>query len=145
MKVKEIIYRACLYFTVITLVFYSVGMLVSDSASFKIPTLTMLFGILLFCVVLSVVRLIFDAKKVPGAVRYLLHFAATGAAFAGVFIFMSGVYRNGTSIIIGLSAFILLYALIMGGTALARAAYARILNSRTEYKSQFDNSKDKDK
>jgi hypothetical protein len=145
MKIFRTIYyallKACAFYTVISLGFYSIGMAISDSATFKVPTLSVMFMILGFSAALSALGYIFDIPKLPAALKYIIHFAATGAAFYFIFIVASGVYASGGATLVALASFAVVYTVCM----VIRFIIKTVMNNKkldaAEYENIFDNLK----
>ncbi|NLK40242.1 MAG: hypothetical protein GX303_08410 [Clostridiales bacterium] len=83
-KIKEIIYTACLYFTIIVFSLHIFGGILSQkSVQMPLERLSLLF---LFSIGMAVAGLVWQAKKIPVILRHLIHYASFILTFWGVFI-----------------------------------------------------------
>lgn len=85
-KLKEILYTACLYFTVLVFILHILGSLtVKEELHMPLGNLALLF---LFSFGMALAGLVWQAKKLPVALRFLVHYACFLFFFWGVFIFI---------------------------------------------------------
>lgn len=134
----KVIYPASLYFTVVTLVLYSVGMLLDHDNTNMIPTLRTELLILGFSLVISLANNLFALKKLHIALRVALHYAATAIGFFVLFITASGS-KPGTGVsVVFMLAYTAVYAIICIIVFSVSAAKKKASIEKSEYKPIYD-------
>lgn len=136
-QILNILKQTCIFFTVIVVLFY----LVSNSmiSSTLVLEMSGMFMLLIFSFVFSLCNLIFGIKKLPIAVRSLIHYII----IAGIILFAFFYFTPDTSsfaISMVVAAFIaVIYAII---TAIVIAVSIRIKTVKSDeeaYNPQFAN------
>ena len=133
-RLKSILLHSTVYYTLISLIMYSLGYLISNGQ--MIPKLSVMYLILLFSVLISFANQIFTLKMNSFA-KYLIHFLAVGVIYFILFIVISGNSDMGTKMITGIGIYIFLYVVIAFIVFLIRSAISKKKNESTPYKSQF--------
>ena len=106
---SRIITRACVYYTFSSLILYSAGMLASGIEREWIPTLKMMFMLLVFSLLFSAVNEITQNSQLAGVLKILIHYAATTLIFFVVFILWGGYNSSAASVMVILMAYTLIY------------------------------------
>ena len=133
-RLKSVFMTSTLYYTLISLVMYSLGALLSNGQ--MIPKLSVMYLILLFSVVISLANQIFRTKiSVFG--KYACHFLAVGVVYYVLFISISGNSTVGTKALVGIGLYVFLYILVAFICFLVRAICARRKDEKIPYQSQF--------
>lgn len=112
-KLKEILYKACLYFTILVFAIYISGSLLSaEKLQMPLQRLALLF---LFSLGMAFAGLIWQAKKLPLVLRHLIHFACFIFCFWGVFIYIGNFVSKTSSVItlMVLTAFLYIMAVAL--------------------------------
>ncbi len=134
---RKIVSQGCLLYTVLTLVLYTVGMVVSDIDRAWIPTIGMIYMVFFFSLLLSAANVLVLNTGLPGIVKLILHYAATTLVFYVIFILWSGFSKRGSSVL----TILLLYTFLYGICALIFCGVRYIKGSRDNkkagYESQF--------
>ncbi len=134
---KKIVSQGCLLYTGITLLLYTGGMIVSDIERAWIPTIGMMYMVLIFSLLLAAANVLVLNARFHGFIKLLLHYAVTTLVFYVVFIFWSGFYKRGASILTILLLFTFVYcicALVYCGVRYIKGSRD---NKKTGYESQF--------
>ncbi|MDD4474557.1 MAG: hypothetical protein PHV95_02045 [Eubacteriales bacterium] len=129
-KLKKIVDKTCLAFTLIVLSFTMIMYLTarSDTAKFFATTASMLFCILLFSFILALSELIFDFGKLGNTAKRLLHFVINFASLWISFFLVPGKVAMIKEFIIMAFLFMVLYVFILGLGALFRNLSEKINN-----------------
>jgi len=133
-RLKSILLTSTLYYTLISLIMYSLGYLLSNGK--MIPKLSVMYLILLFSVIISLANRIFYTK-LSTFVKYACHFLAIGAVYYILFISISGNSSTGSKTLIGIGIYVFLYVLISFISLLIRTVRARRKDDAIPYQSQF--------
>ena len=133
-KITDILKNGCSIFAAITLIFYSVGGIISGVDREYIPSLKIIWLFFAFSVLLSFANEILRAERLNGALRIAIHFAACFALYFITVIVCGGYIKNGSQTLVALFLFLVLYIVF--------AVIYSILSSRKKkpkkkYKSQF--------
>ena len=133
----KILSRACIWFTVLTLALYTGGMIVSGIEREYIPTLKMVWMVLVFGIVFETANQLVLKSKLAAPLKLVIHFAVTAIVFFIVFILWGGYTARPSSVLVILIVFTLLYAagalIFWGIRSLIGSAYSR----RKAYEDQF--------
>ena len=145
MKVREwlgkILCRACIYFTVATLILYTGGSLVSETGHRWIPRLEMLYMLLLFCILFESVNLTVRLARLPGILKLLLHYGACTLIISVIFIVWGQSAMTAGGVFVILVTFTLLYAACALILFVIRYVRRDKENRASSYESQFHNVK----
>ncbi len=134
---SKIIAHGCVYYTVTSLLLYVGGLLFSTIEREWIPTLDMLLLLLLFTVSFSAANQMVLHAKLPMGVKLLIHYVATLLIFYVVFILWGGFSKNGSSVLVLLLAFTLVYGIGTLIFTIVRHIRAGTANRNKEYDAQF--------
>ena len=108
--ILSVIRDGCVIFTVITLLFYSLGGIISGAEQEFIPSLLFIWLFFLFSVLLSCANLILRSKKIKFLPKILLHFTASFAIYFVTVVLCGGYIKNGGQTLVALTLFCVLYA-----------------------------------
>ena len=134
---KRILSRACIYFTVASLALYTGGILVSGIEREWIPTLKMMYIVLVFSVLFSAVNQTVLPSRWPGILKLLIHYPLSVLIFYVLFIVWGGYTASPSSVLILLAFFTLLYASGALVRLLVLRARAAAENRTSSYSQQF--------
>ena len=141
-NLKQIIYSACLYFTVAEFVILILATIMGYTAPEegeavgKFLNLSVSAIMFLFSLVMSSLNLIWKADM-SGAVKVLLHFIGSFATYTVLFIIIPGVYSNVAQIVARAGIFAALYFIIAFAVLLVSTIRKNIRANKSEYESQF--------
>ena len=134
----EILSRACILYTALSLVLYAAGLMFSTFEKEWIPTFGMLLMLLAFTLLFSAVNRFVLGSNLPGILKLLIHYPVTTALFYVIFIVWGGFSGNGSGVLVILIAYTLLYII----AALIRFAVLHVRDaarsSSSSYDSQFE-------
>lgn len=130
--IRRIISDGCIFFTIIFLLIYSVGVSV-DSA--RIPTISMTFSLLIFSIILSSMNRFLFSNVLVFALRFLIHYTVVTLSFYTVFVKIGGFAASGGSVITILAVYTIVYLMIAAAVCLVR-----YIISGTEKRSSDKNS-----
>ncbi len=139
--IKRILTHGCVYFTVLSLVLYTGGMLASGIERQWIPTLSMMYAVFAFSVLFSAVNQIVWNTRLAGVLKILIHYAATTAIFYVMFILWGSYTASPSSVLIILMAYTLIYAAAFLFIFLLRYIFSSKKNNASAYSSQFSHTK----
>ena len=139
--IKQILSDGCVFYTVLTLLLYTGGMLASDREREWIPTLGMMFTVLLFSVLFAAVNYTVSHAKLPSVLKLLLHYAVTTVIFYVLFILWGGFAKNASTVLVVLVTYTLLYIIIALLLFVIRYLRGGVKNRSTAYKNQFTDKK----
>lgn len=136
-QILDTIKNGCLIFTVITVISYITGTLLSSSNKAFIPTLKWILLFLAFSVILAFANLLLKSKKANLGARLGLHFLATAALYFVVVVLCGGFISSGAQTIIALTLFLILYGVFAAVYAVFSSLKKRKKNKKEEYESMF--------
>lgn len=133
--IKKTLTNACVFFSIITAIYSVIVMIiyVDDPLVLLDATRVMLFFLasILFAFANGVLKL----DKLHGAARILIHYLLSLFAFyACILLPISPV---GSTLLVGILLFTLLYVVIMALAALFKSRYRARLDQKSDYKPQF--------
>ena len=134
--IKELLTRACVYFSVIMLcyIIIAAAVNVSGNALLLDAGRTVLFFV--FSLMLSAANSVFTLKSLSGGVRLLIHYVITLFGFYACF--MLSLDMRASSTLIGLVAFTAVYFAAMGISHALGARYRRNTEKAEKYEKKFD-------
>lgn len=109
MKFLNIIKNGCVIFAVITLLFYSIGGIVSGAEQEFIPKLAHIWMFFAFSVLLAFANEILKSEKFGIAARLGIHFISTAAIYFVTVVLCGGYIKNGAQTVVALTLFAVLY------------------------------------
>lgn len=107
--IKDSIKNGCVLFTIITVISYSIGVLISTETKAYIPTLKSIYIYLAFSILFSLANRLLGSKKMNTFFKILIHYIITGTLFFCVFVFGGGFAENGFITIIFIAAYTVIY------------------------------------
>ena len=138
-NLKKIFSDGCVINTVLLVLLYLLG--VSIDPDF-IPTLSRVFGILIYSIVLSAANYYFFTSKAKRFTRLALHFLITAAVFCFCFVILGGYKANLGSVLVIVGFYLVLYAIIAAFIALIRSIIKADENQKKEYKKVYEKKHD---
>ena len=142
-NLKKIFSDGCVINTVLLVLLYLLG--VSIDPDF-IPTLSRVFGILIYSIVLSAANYYFFTSKAKRFTRLALHFLITAAVFCFCFVILGGYKANLGSVLVIVGFYLVLYAIIAAFIAITIILVKRIIkadeNQKKEYKKVYEKKHD---
>ncbi len=133
----RIISQGCLFYTVITLLLYTGGMIVSSIEREWIPTISMMYMVLVFSLFLAAANVLVLGAKIPAVLKLILHYAAATVVFYVIFILWGGFQRSGSSVLVILLVYTFIYCICALVVFSFRYIKGNRENSRTDYETQF--------
>lgn len=133
----NILKNGCVIFTVITLLIYAVGTILSNSEKSFIPTFYWILLFFIFSMLLSGVTQIMHIKKIKLPIRFLLHFLAAAVLYIVSVVLCGGFYKNGTMLLLSLLLFIIGYVLFAILYSIGIRRQSRNVEKKEAYKSVF--------
>lgn len=138
---KKIILNGCAIYTVLTLLLYTGGMLVSGIEREWIPTIGMMYMVLVFSLLFSAANFTVTRTKLSPILKLIIHFSVTTAIFYVTFLLWGGFTDSRSLVLTILLCYTLVYVIFALIFFTARSIKASAKNSKTEYDSQFTNKK----
>ena len=138
-NLKKIFSDGCVINTVLLVLLYLLG--VSIDPDF-IPTLSRVFGILIYSIVLSAANYYFFTSKAKRFTRLALHFLITAAVFCFCFVILGGYKATLGSVLVIVGFYLVLYAIIAAFIALIRSIIKADENQKKEYKKVYEKKHD---
>lgn len=129
--------NGCFIFTLITVISYTFGMIISTSERSFISSLTSIYLFLILSICLAFANRILTNKKMNVALRLIIHFFITGLLFFAVIVLGGGYSESGFATLIAMAVFAVIYlifALIFG---IISAKKEKKANAKKEYHSVF--------
>ncbi|MBQ4067105.1 MAG: DUF3021 family protein [Clostridia bacterium] len=137
LSVKDTLKNGCVIFTVITVISYALGLLLSGKDNPFIPTLTWIILFLIFSLVLAFANIILKNPGYSLGIRLGLHFLATASLYFVVVVLCGGFIRNGAQTLIALVLFVILYGLFAILYAILSSGKKKKKNKKEKYDSMF--------
>lgn len=148
MWLKKTVSNACVFYTVFITAVYLLGVYVDSN---WIPTLHIVFSLLLFSFVISVANSFLFSNKLVFSLRLLIHYLITTIVFYIVFVLWGGFQSNGGSVLTAIlvysfaylicAVFVFMYRYITAETRNAGKKYDKIFDEKEAYVSQFGKKK----
>ncbi|MBE6632695.1 MAG: DUF3021 family protein [Ruminococcaceae bacterium] len=135
--ISDIIKNGCLIFTIITVITYTLGSVLSSENKAFIPTLKWIFLFLLFSLLLSAANLLLKNKNYSTALRLGLHFIATTALYFVVVVLCGGFIANGSQTLVAMVLYILAYIIFAVIFAISNGTKKKKSNKEEKYDSVF--------
>ena len=127
----------CFIFTVITVITYTVGMLLSTAEKSFIPTLSLIYMFLGLSIGLGFANKLLANKKMSLAPRLALHFTVSAVLYYVVIVLCGGFSESGASTIIAMGIFLIIYLVFALIYCLINKKTESKKNAKKEYKSVF--------
>ncbi len=137
-SVFDTIKSGCLIFTVITVLSYIAGTLLSSENKAFIPTLKWILLFLLFSLVLAFANMLLRLPKIAVGARLGFHFLATAALYFVVVVLCGGFVTSGAQTIIAMLLFCVLYSIFAIIYAITSATKSKKKNKEEKYDSMFN-------
>ena len=148
MWLKKTLGSTCVYYTFFITALYLLGVYVSSS---WVPTLHMVFALLLFSFVLSAGNSFLFSDKLIFSLRLLIHYVTTTIIFYVIFVLWGGFQANGGSVLTALLAYsfvylictliVFIYRYITAEKRTEKTEYMGVFEKQESYKPQFGNKK----
>ena len=135
--ISDIIKNGCLFFTVITMITYTLGSVLPSNDKAFIPTLKWIFLFLLFSLLLSAANLLLRNKNYSTGLRLVFHFIATTALYFVVVILCGGFIANGSQTLVAMVLYILAYIIFAVIFAISNGTKKKKRNKEEKYDSVF--------
>lgn len=135
MWLKKTIGSACVYYTFFITALYLLGVYVSSS---WVPTLHMVFSLLLFSFVLAAANSFLFSDKFVFSLRLLIHYVTTTFVFYIIFVLWGGFQANGGSVLTALLVYTFVYLLCALIVFVYRYITAEVRSDKAEYKGVFE-------
>ncbi len=135
MWLKKTVTSACVFYTFFITALYLLGVYVD---SHWVPTLHMVFSLLLFSLILSAANTFLFSDRLVFSLRLLIHFAVTTFVFYIIFVAWGGFQANGGSVLTALLVYTFLYLICALVVFMYRYLTAELRTSAKSYKNAFD-------
>lgn len=132
---RRVLSHTSIYFTLITAAYALLMMLVNVSEQETLLAAKQILFHAIFSLLAAVAWELFCLKCLHGALRVLIHYGILLFSFYACFLLPTGM--GGSGIFIGVMAFTLVYALVMGLRALIRARFLANTQKASEYTKQY--------
>ncbi len=129
--------NGCVIFTVITVISYTFGMIISTGDKAFIPSLSSIYLYLGLSLILGFANKLLTNEKMNMALRLILHFLVCGILFFCVIVLGGGLAESGFATLIAMTTFTVLYAIIGSIYGVIRSKKERNRNSKKEYTGVF--------
>lgn len=148
MWLRKTIGNACVFYTFFITALYLLGVYVDSN---WVPTLHMVFSLLLFSFVLAAANSFLFSDKFVFSLRLLIHYVTTTFVFYIIFVLWGGFQANGGSVLTALLVYsfaylicallVFMYRYVTAETRTADKEYKSVFEGQDIYKSQFDKKK----
>ena len=148
LQLKKIAGSACVFYSFFITALYLLGAYVDSN---WIPTLHMVFSLLLFSFVLAAANAFLFSDRLVFSLRLLIHYGITTFVFYIVFVLWGGFQANGGSVLTALllytfvyligALFIFMYRYITAENRTAKKEYKASFDGQDSYRPQFDKKK----
>jgi len=135
--------RACIVYTILTLLLYTGGSLASGIEREWIPTLRMMYMVLVFSLGFSAACELVLRASLPAALRLVIHYAVTAGIFYVTFVVWGGYSASPASAFAILLAFTAVYAICAIVFVCIRRLTAAKKRNAQSYDAQFRHSSDR--
>ncbi|MEA4832146.1 MAG: hypothetical protein VB118_05970 [Oscillospiraceae bacterium] len=134
--IKNIFFTMGLSFTAIV---YSMSLMrnLIESKKESFLGIAQMSSILLFSFILGLCGLVFLIPKLPGFVKWTIHFVASAGAFFVCIVVLLGLNNTSSYIFISLILFTLCYLAVSGISAIIRSSERRLENKNREYNAVY--------
>ena len=136
-SVWQTVKSGCVIFTVITVLSYVMGTLLSFENKAFIPTLKWILLFLVFSVLLAFANLLLKNESFSVLSRLSLHFLASAMLYFITVVLCGGFVESGAQTLIAMTFFIILYLIFAGIFAVSASKKRRKLNKKEKYDSMF--------
>ncbi len=146
--IKKILLSACVIYSFLITAVFLLGVYINSA---WLPTVNMVFSLILFSLVMSCANVFLFSDRLVFPLRLLIHYAVTSVCFYIVFVFWGGYKANGGSLLTVFLVYTFAYVIfsvIIGCfrylTADLRASsqkYTKQFEKTEEYTSQFTDKK----
>jgi hypothetical protein len=137
-SILDTIKSGCLIFTVITVLSYIAGTLLSSENKAFIPTLKWILLFLLFSLVLAFANMLLRLPNAATGARLGFHFLATAALYFVVVVLCGGFIASGAQTIIAMLLFCVLYGIFAAIFAITSGTKRKKKNKEEKYDSMFN-------
>lgn len=148
MWLKKTVGNACIFYTFLITSVYLLGVYVNSD---WVPTLHIVFSLLLFSFILSAANSFLFSNKLVFSTRLLVHYLITTFVFYIVFVLWGGFQSSGGSVLTAVlvysfayiicAVFVFMYRYITAETRSAKEDYNKIFESKDTYTPQFGKKK----
>lgn len=140
--IEKTLSTACIYFSIITLIYSFIVALIFPEADEILLEGTRIFFFFLFSLMFSCANSLLATKSFPSFPRHLLHYFITVFAFLLCILLPATNAKTGASfIVVGLSAFTLVYLFILVIISVIKSSVAKRRNKKEAYENLFHSKK----
>ncbi|MBE6546404.1 MAG: hypothetical protein E7668_03045 [Ruminococcaceae bacterium] len=132
---KNMLTESCVYFALISALYCVLMLIVNVSEQEVLLSALTLLLIFVFSVLAMLAQTLYRYKALNGAARLFLHYAILALAFYLCFLLPASM--TASQVLIGLTVFTLIYALVMGLSALFLRRLRKNAAREEIYQSQF--------
>lgn len=131
---SHVIKNGCVIFTIITLIIYGIGTMLSNADKAFIPTFQWILLFFVFSLLFSCTNQILHLDRFSLSLRILLHFLTAATLYVTAVILCGGLYKNGIMLLLSILLFIAGYILF---AVLYFFRTKRTSNAKDSYKPVF--------
>ena len=136
--VKKTLINTSVIFSLVTLFYCLLVALVNASATEILLEATRIILFFFFALLVSLANSILGVKPIPSALRYILHFLLCGFAFYLCVLFpLIDAGAGGSFVVVGLSAFTLLYVIVLVVITVIKSNVTRKKEKKQDYTKRF--------
>lgn len=135
--IKKICTSACVIYTFLITAVFLLGVYINPA---WLPTVNMVFSLLLFSLILSCANKFLFSDCLIFSLRLLIHYAVTTVCFCIVFVFWGGYKANGGSLITVFLVYTFAYVVFSVITVCFRYLTTDLRASSQKYSKQFEKS-----
>ncbi len=145
---KKTVTGACVFFTFFVTALYLLGVYVDSN---WVPTLNMIFSLLLFSFLLSAANSFLFSDKLVFSLRMLIHYVITTVVFYIIFVLWGGFQSNGGSVLTAIlvysfaylicAIFVFMYRYVTADLRRSNEGYSNVFEEKNSYTPQFDKKK----
>ena len=136
--IKKTLAGTCKYFTVITVLYTIIVAVIHPKEDELLLGGVFIFSFFAFSFLFALANSILKIESLPSVVRRLAHFFIVAGAFLFCVLFPNlDSNLGGSFIIIGMSAFTLVYVICAAVIAIVKSSVSRKRNKNEEYQNRF--------
>ena len=134
---SQVIKNGCVIFTIITLIIYGIGTMLSNAEKVFIPTFQWILLFFVFSLLFSGANQILRLDRFSFSLRILFHFLAAALLYAIAVILCGGLYKNGVTLLLSIFLFIAGYILFAVVYSFKTRKSKRTNSKKDSYKPVF--------
>lgn len=133
--IKKTLCNTCIIFTVVTLIYMMAVVFINVDDDRIMLDASRMFLFLVFSLLVSVANSLFKIEKLPSWSKLIMHLLLCGLAFYACMLLP--ISPSSSSVIIGLTLYVIVYFIVWGIFSFFRARYRKQTVDNSEYQKRF--------